>query len=91
MVKTIKRKSSTKSRFKPDAPLAKAAAKTIEPILPLSDAMKDKLRAISGFPHIKPADWKPVACKHYKKERIRRKDPRYNQIHMFILNTKIRR
>ena len=46
------------------------------------------MKAIKGFPHIRPEHWRPILCKHYKKKSILREDPLYLPAHMFCQNAK---
>ena len=53
--------------------------------------LKEKLRAIQGFPDIKVKDWMPVVMQHYRLgEKLQPSDSRYRTVHDFCKNWRTR-
>ena len=85
---------NTSSRDQKQDQYAKSKSKPIQkkPRRPKSfliDPLKDKLRALDGFPNLQVNNWMPIICKHFKvKNRLAKKDPRYKQIINFLNHSK---
>ena len=45
--------------------------------------LKVELRRHPKWPNLKVSDWRPIACRHFKVDRIHHTDPLYKQLHMF--------
>ena len=54
--------------------------------------LKEKIKAIRGFPDLKIKDWMPVAMSHYHlKEKLPTSDKRYWKVFDFCKNARKRR
>ena len=45
--------------------------------------LKVELRRHPKWPNLKVGDWRPIACRLFKVDRINHTDPLYKQLHMF--------
>ena len=53
--------------------------------------LKEKLKAIEGFPDIRVKDWMPVVMQHYRLgQKLQRSDSRYMTVHDFCKNWRSR-
>ena len=52
--------------------------------------LNKRMRELSGFPHLKVADWMPTALKFHGCKKLARDDPRYQQCHKYCQNWRAR-